>query len=85
MGNRNTGESKEDQFRKKLASWMGISFEELEEYGEDVTENNGDYGNVKYAYTLQFSKETPQEILDKIIRISQRKIVYFNLEELSEV
>ena len=77
-------ESKEDQFRRKLATWLGISFEELEEYAEDIEENNGDFGNLKYAYTLQFSKDTPDEILDKLIRISKRKVVYFNLEELSE-
>ena len=76
------GESKEDIFRRKLAGWLGITFEELEEYGEDVEENNGDYGNVNYAYTLQFSKDTPDEVLEKMIRISKRKIVYFNLEEL---
>jgi hypothetical protein len=78
------GESQEDLFRKKLAAWLGISFEELEEYGEDAEENNGDYGNVNYAFTLQFSKDTPQEILDKMQRISKRNIVYFNLEELYE-
>ena len=77
-----TGKSKEDQFREKLAVLLGISFEELEEYGEEVEENNGDHGQRKYAYSLQFSDDTPQELLDKISRISEHNIVYFNLSEL---
>jgi hypothetical protein len=75
-------ESREDLFRRKVAAWLGISFEELEEYGEDIAENNGDYGNRAYAFVLPFSPDTPPEILDKIRRISKRGIVYFNLEEL---
>lgn len=72
----------EDLFRARLAAWLGITADELEEYAEDVEENNGDYGNAQYAYTLQFSKDTPPEVLDKLRRISRRNIVYFNLEEL---
>ena len=73
--------NQEDQFRRKLANWLGITFEELEEYGEDIEENPGP-SNLDYAYILPFVKETPDEILDKLIRISRKKIVYFNLEEL---
>lgn len=75
-------ERSEDRFAKKLAAWLGITVAELSEYGEDVIENNGDYGNLKYAYMLPFSKETPTEILDKMGRISKQYIVFFNLEEL---
>ncbi len=77
-------QSQQDQFRRKLAAFLGITFEELEEYAEEVEENNGDYGNQKYTYTLQFSKETPEEVLARLTRISRRRIVYFNLEELGD-
>lgn len=77
-------QSPEDFFRQKLAAWLGITFDELEEWAEEVEENNGDYGNQKYAYTLAFSKDTPPGILDRLRRISQRGIVYFNLEELED-
>ncbi len=80
----NAKENSEDRFRNRLAAWLGITFDELEEYGEDVEENDGDFGNLKYAYTLAFSKDTPQDVLDKMSRISRRKIVYFNLEELDD-
>ena len=75
-------ESKADQFRKKLAAWLGISFEELEEWGEEVQENDGEYGQRKYAFSLSFSKDTPEEILQKMPRVDSRQTVYFNLEEL---
>lgn len=74
----------EDLFREKLAAWLGITYDELEEYGEDVVANEGEYGKDEYVYMIQFSDSTPYEILDKIDRIDRRRTVYFNLEELSD-
>ncbi|WP_221392483.1 hypothetical protein [Dyadobacter sp. NIV53] len=81
MGRKN----EQDQFREKLALWLGITYDELEEYGEDVVANDGEHGKDEYVYMIQFSDSTPYEILDKIDRIDRRRTVYFNLEELTEV
>jgi hypothetical protein len=77
--------SAEDQFRAKLAAWLGITFDELEEYGEDVEANELDEDNDDYAYKIQFSESTTQDILDKMSRIDEDRTVYFNLEELDEI
>ena len=79
MGRKN----EEDTFREKLALWLGVTYNELEEYGEDVIANDGENGNDEYAYLIQFSDSTPFEILDKVDRINRKRIVYFNLEELN--
>jgi len=72
----------QDQFREKLAAWLGITYNELEEYGEDV-EAIDNYSEVEdYDYFIQFSEVTPREILIKMPRVEQDNIVYFNLEEL---
>jgi len=75
-------DSKQDQFRKKLARWLGLSHDELEEFAEDVEPNNGDSDREKFGYYLQFSEATPPEITEKIKRLNSNNIVYFNLEEL---
>ena len=80
MGRKN----EEDKFREKLALWLGVTYNELEEYGEDVIANDGENGKDEYAYLIQFSDSTPFEILDKIDRIDRKRTVYFNLEELSD-
>jgi len=74
----------EDKFREKLAEWLGITYDELEEYGEDVEANHEGKGRGDYAYFIQFSESTPQEILDKIERIDRKKVVYFDLEEMND-
>ena len=72
----------QDQFREKLAAWLGITYDELEEYGEDV-EAIDNYSEIEdYDYFIQFSEVTPREILIKMPRVEQDNIVYFNLEEL---
>jgi len=72
----------QDQFREKLAAWLGITYDELEEYGEDV-EAIDNYSEVEdYDYFIQFSEVTPRETLIKMPRVEQNNIVYFNLEEL---
>jgi hypothetical protein len=72
----------EEQFREKLAAWLGITYEELEEYGEDV-EAIDNYSEVEdYDYFIQFSEMTPPNILARISRIDADLVVYFNLEEL---
>ncbi len=74
----------EDEFRKKLAKWLGITHEELEEYGEDV-EAIDNYSDVEdYDFFIQFSEKTPGTILDKMSRMEAGYVVYFNLEELDE-
>lgn len=74
--------NEQDRFRKKLADWLGLTYEELEEYGEDVEANNEDKGEGDYSYFIQFSDSTSPEILDKITRIDHTNTVYFDLEEL---
>jgi len=75
----------EDKFRVKLAAWLGITFDELEEYGEDVEANHEEKGSGDHAYFIQFSESTPDEILDKIDRVDRKRTVYFDLEELDEI
>ena len=75
----------EDQFRVKLADRLGISYDELEEYGEDVEANHEEKGSGDYGYFIQFSESTSQEILDKIDRIDRKRTVYFDLEELDGI
>jgi hypothetical protein len=77
-----THESEQERFRKKLAEWLGISYEDLEEYGEDVEAIENDNELEDYEYCIQFSSLTPQAILNKIHRIDDVNMVYFNLEEL---
>lgn len=75
----------QDQFREKLAGWLGITYDELEEYGEDV-EAIDNYSEVEdYDYFIQFSELTPDDILAKMSRIGEDNIVYFNLEELDDL
>ena len=78
-------EDPEDKFRVKLAAWLGITFDELEEYGEDVEANHEEKGSGDYGYFIQFSESTSQEILDKIDRIDRKRTVYFDLEELDGI
>lgn len=73
-----------DRFRNKLAKWLSVSYDELEEYGEDVEANDGSNGKLRYGYFIQFSNATPIEILRKVNRIDKNRTVYFNLEELDE-
>ena len=74
--------NQQDQFREKLAAWLGITYDELEEYGEDV-EALDNYSEVEdYDDFIQFSEVTPSEILIKMDRIGADNIIYFNLEEL---
>lgn len=82
MGGDYINEDQQEKFRKKLAKWLGVSYDELEEYGEDVEVNNEGVGKGKYGYYIQFSDATSEEILHKIKRINSNNTVYFNLEEL---
>jgi hypothetical protein len=81
ISNDNT-DNKQDYFRKKLARWLGISYDELEEYAEDVECNHYDIDQARFGYYLQFSFATPIEITNKIKRLDTNNIIYFNLEEL---
>jgi hypothetical protein len=74
--------SQEDQFRKRLAKWLGISFDDLEEYAEEVEPNNGNIDRSKFGYYLQFSDSTPPEVTNKLKRLDSNNILYFNLEEI---
>jgi len=80
MANKN----EQDYFREKLAVWLGITFDELEEYGEDVEPVENDNEIEDYDYQIQFSEVTPREILSKMERIDEDGVVYFNLEELDD-
>ena len=71
-----------NQFRKKIAKWLNLSFDDLEEYAEDVEINNGINGKEAYAYFIQFSDATPPEITNKIKRLDNNNTLFFNLEEL---
>jgi hypothetical protein len=75
-------DSQQEQFRKKIAKWLNISYAELEEYAEDVEPNNGIKGKEKFGYYIQFSDATPAEITDKIKRLDSNYCLFFNLEEL---
>lgn len=75
-------DSEQDLFRKKLARLLGLSFDELEEFAEEVEPNNGDMDRDKFGYYLQFSEATPAEITDKIKRLDRNNRVFFNLDEI---
>lgn len=77
-----SNDNEKDRFRKKMAKLLGLTFDELEEFAEEVEPNNGDTYRGKFAYCLQFSDATPQEIKDKIKRLDLNNTVYFNLEEI---
>ena len=74
--------SQQEYFRRKVARWLGISYDDLEEYAEDVECNKGDFDREKFGYYLQFSDATPKAIIGKIKRLDNNYTLYFNLEEL---
>ena len=78
----NENNNQQDFFRKKLARWLGISYDDLEEYAEEVECNNGHVNYEKFGYYLRFSDAIPDEISRNIKRLDNNYLVYFNLEEL---
>ena len=74
--------NKQNIFRERLAAWLGITFDELEEYGEEIETVPNDSEIEDFDYYIEFADTTPESILSKISRVDLQRIVYFNLEEL---
>lgn len=77
-----TKKTKQEAFREKLANWLSISYEELEEFGEEVEPNLNKTKVNKWEYFILFSKDTPASVKKRINRLTGSNKVYFNLEEL---
>lgn len=58
-------EKQQARLDEKLADYLGISYDELLMLGYEIDTNESKDGLI-YNYIIQFSNESPQEILDKI-------------------
>ncbi|PHM11081.1 hypothetical protein [Nostoc sp. 'Peltigera malacea cyanobiont' DB3992] len=74
MSNRQLEEMQEKLANQKLASELGISYDELLELEWDIDTNESDDGLI-YEYIVTFSEESPKKILNKIEGIEDGYIV----------
>lgn len=74
MSNRQLEEMQEKLANEKLASELGISYDELLELEWDIDTNESKDGLI-YEYIVTFSEESPQNILNKIEGIEEGYIV----------
>lgn len=83
MSNPQLEEVQEKLFHEKLASELGISYDELLQLEWDIDTNESDDGLI-YENIVTFKKESPRKILDKIKGIEDKYIVRippFSFEE----
>ncbi|MEH2209184.1 hypothetical protein [Nostoc sp.] len=74
MSNREFEEMQEKLANQKLASELGISYDDLLELEWDIDTNESDDGLI-YEYIVTFSEESPKKILNKIEGIEDGNIV----------
>jgi hypothetical protein len=74
MSNRQLEEMQEKLANQKLASELGISYDELLELEWDIDTNESNDGLI-YEYIVTFSEESPKKILNKIEGIEEGYIV----------
>jgi hypothetical protein len=69
MSNRQLEEQREKEDEEKLASALNITFEDLQLLDYEIQNNESDDG-LLYSIFIQFSDESPREILNKIKGLS---------------
>jgi len=69
MSNEQLEENEENNLKKRLAHELNISLDELSELEWVIDENSSDDGLI-YNYIIQFSDNSPRDILDKIPNLS---------------
>ena len=70
MSNQQLEEMQEKWADEKLATALGISYDELHELEWSLDPNEGHDGAI-YGYMVTFSEESPKEILNKIEGIDE--------------
>ena len=68
-------ERQREEFEKKLAGILGISYHELSEIGFEI-ENNESKDGLLYNYIIEFPDDSNPVILDKIRGLEDRKRVW---------
>jgi len=76
-------ERQQEEFEKKLAGILGISYDELSEIGYEI-ENNESKDGLLYNYIIEFPDDSNSEILDKINGLEDRKRVWLQPWELED-
>lgn len=76
-------EQQREEYEKKLAGILGISYEELSEIGFEIETNESKDG-LLYNYIIEFPDDSNPEILDKINGLEDRKSVWLQPWELDE-
>lgn len=76
-------ERQQEEFEKKLADILGITFDELSEIGYKVETNESKDG-LLYNYIIEFPDDSNPDILDKINGLEDRKRVWLQPWELYE-
>jgi hypothetical protein len=78
MSSRQLEDMYEEQSDKRIADILGISFEDYQSLNhngiQDVESNDG----LVYRQYIQFSDDSPKEILDKIDGLDSTNTVYFD-------
>ncbi|NQT78743.1 MAG: hypothetical protein HQ565_13610 [Bacteroidetes bacterium] len=76
-------ERQQEEFEKKLADILGITYDELSEIGYEIETNESKDGLI-YNYIIEFPEDSSSEILDKINGLEDRKRVWLQPWELYE-
>lgn len=76
-------EFQKEEFNKKIAKILGISYCELNQLDPKI-EIDADEDHLIYNYRIEFSEDSPKEILSKIERLEDGCRVYLQSWELDE-
>ena len=76
-------ERRQEEFDKKLAGILGITYDELSEIGYEIETNESKDG-LLYNYIIEFPDDSNPYILDKIKGLEDRKRVWLQPWELDE-
>lgn len=76
-------EMREEERNKGLAATLGISLDEFNRLDWDLNTNESEDGLV-YSYILEFGKDSPKEILNKIERLEDGCRVYLSPWEFED-
>ncbi|HHX8536177.1 TPA: hypothetical protein ACVO0U_003061 [Vibrio alginolyticus] len=83
MSNRQLDDAQEEAADRKLASILGISYEELSLLTWD-TDNNESNDGLVYEIIVRFSDDSPRDILDKIGGLEDGYCVRVDPSEFAE-
>lgn len=70
-------EAREREFETRLASVLGITYDELSELDYEIHEETGSSGEGAYGYYVEFSDKSPTMILKKIKNLEGGRHVRF--------